>query len=75
MPAARRYIMAECGSLQAALVEHANAWAAKFTDLLHRVAHKQVAALQGRLAGARTLLQEVCAPCSRSIRFQVQVIA
>ena len=51
--------MAECGSLQATLVAHANTWAAKFTDLLHRVAHKQVAALQARLASARTLLQEV----------------
>ena len=51
--------MAECGSLQAALVEHANTWAAKFTDLLHRVAHKQLAALRERLANARQVLQEV----------------
>ncbi len=55
----RRYLMAECGALQAALVEHANTWAAKFTDLLHRVAHKQLAALRERLANARQALQEV----------------
>ena len=55
----RRYLMAECGALQAALVEHANTWAAKFTDLLHRVSHKHLAALQERLAAARQALQEV----------------
>ena len=52
--------MAECGSLQAALVEHANTWAAKLTELLHRVTKKQLAALQERLAAARVALQEVC---------------
>jgi len=55
----RRYLMAECGPLQAALVEHANTWAAKFTDLLRRVAHKQLAASQERLTAARQALQEV----------------
>ena len=51
--------MAECGSLQAALVEHAETWAAKFTDLLHRVARKQLAALQERLSAAQRALLEV----------------